>query len=78
MIPDLTEAEIDAFFGDQGEMEIALTKSTSAPTFGDDLTRYRIAGKIRRSNFRKFRKSSIIFENIYSNFYSYTATQLGE
>ena len=28
--------------------------------------------------FRKFRKLSIIFEYIFSSFYSYTATQLGK
>ena len=46
MIPDLTEAEIDAFFADQGEMEIALMKSTSAPTFSEDLTRYMVDSNV--------------------------------
>ena len=40
MIPDLTEAEIYASFTDPDEMEIALMKSTSGPTFGPEPTRY--------------------------------------
>ena len=31
MIPDLTEAEINAFFTNQDETEIALMESTSGP-----------------------------------------------
>ena len=40
MIPDLTEAEIYAFFTDQDETEIALMNSTDDPTFSDKPTRY--------------------------------------
>ena len=40
MIPDLTEAEIYAFFTNQDETEIALIKSTSGPTFGGESAQY--------------------------------------